>query len=324
MKLPHDYYHCFLGNGLDAVLIGYTGAMVSDKVGVDRCAWYKSDRYYPEDKLVKVAGRFPINKPLEHAEGSGWYEIAPLGRLWYEVLDHGIPLEVQDSTQKFEPLKGTLYSKVDFGKFSLEVTTFLHARRSVLVVHIDAPTEIELRAWIAPGVWVDDGWDTDPFRSVKMDEHAAKGWYDLGETQGRMALETDPAPVSYGAAGLARRVDVRGRRITLYFSIVDNRQGDDPSSTDFNHLQEGLSLGYEHLLNEHQEFWRSYFAASNVFLPDEQYQRFYQASMYHFKGMQNPVSGGLPVNNLRRTWSSHLFWDSYYIQRGIIRSEPSD
>jgi hypothetical protein len=67
-------------------------------------------------------------------------------------------------------------------------------------------------------------------------------------------------------------------------------------------------------------FWRSYFSASNVILPDDQFQRFYQSSMYHFKGMQNPVSGGLPVNNLRRTWSSHLFWDSYYIQRALIEA----
>jgi len=50
--------------------IGYIRLlMVADKVSVDRCAWYKSDRYYPEDKLVKVAGRFPMDKPLEHAEG---------------------------------------------------------------------------------------------------------------------------------------------------------------------------------------------------------------------------------------------------------------
>ncbi|MEP7290383.1 MAG: hypothetical protein ABI835_01315, partial [Chloroflexota bacterium] len=83
MQLPENYYHCFLGNGTDAVLVGYTGSMVADKVGVDRCSWYKSDRYYPEDKLVMVAGRWPLEKPLEPApEGSGWFDAAPLGRTW--------------------------------------------------------------------------------------------------------------------------------------------------------------------------------------------------------------------------------------------------
>src|SRR5215211_5662278 len=119
MNLPADYYHCFLGNGLDAVLIGYTGSMVWDKVGVDpcssyksgadRCAWYKSDRYYPEDKLVMVAGRWPLDQPLEHGDGSGWYEIAPLGRTWYQVFlpeQGGDPLTVSSSRQHFVPQEG--------------------------------------------------------------------------------------------------------------------------------------------------------------------------------------------------------------------------
>src|SRR5512138_781952 len=115
MNLPSDYYHCFLGNGLDAVLIGYSGSMTPDKVGVDRCAWYKADRYYPEDRLVKVAGRFPMEKPLERAEGSGWYEIAPLGRTWYEVFYQDKLLEIEKSEQHFEPQKGLLHTKLDFG-----------------------------------------------------------------------------------------------------------------------------------------------------------------------------------------------------------------
>lgn len=77
MNLPEKYYHCFLGNGLDAVLIGRTGLMTGEKISVDRCVWYKSNRYYPEHKLVQVAGRWPKDKPLEHAEGSGWFELAP-------------------------------------------------------------------------------------------------------------------------------------------------------------------------------------------------------------------------------------------------------
>src|SRR5512135_3179451 len=101
-RLNANYYHCFMGNGLDAVLVGYSGSMVPDKVGVDYCNWYKADRYYPEHRLVHVAGRFPKDKPLEHAQGSGWYEIAPLGHTWYEVSREGRPLEMQASEQRFD------------------------------------------------------------------------------------------------------------------------------------------------------------------------------------------------------------------------------
>src|SRR5262245_36749893 len=114
MKLAANYYHCFLGNGLDAVLIGPTGSMVAEKIGADRCAWYKSDRYYPEDKLQLVAGRWPAGRPLEHAEGSGWYELAPLGRTWYDVLWRGERLTPLASEQHFVPQQGTLYSEVEY------------------------------------------------------------------------------------------------------------------------------------------------------------------------------------------------------------------
>jgi Glycosyl hydrolase family 65 central catalytic domain len=318
MELPANYYHCFLGNGLDAVLIGYTGSMVADKVGVDRCVWYKSDRYYPETKLIQVAGRFPLDRPLEHAAGSGWYEIAPLGRTWYEVIWQGQPLSAQASQQRFVPQEGSLYSRVDYGPVQVDVTTFLHATRSLLVEHYVFSQEVEFRGWLGPGVWVEEGWDTDPFLSVSMSETAPEGQYDLGETKGRLALRTEPSPTAGGAQGRDRWVSVRGQTLTKYFSILDNRQG----MLDTAALEQARALGYLALRQEQLAFWQNYFSASSIRLPADHAwaQSFYEASQYHFKAMQNPVSGGLPVNNLRRTWSSHIFWDSYFIQRALLEA----
>lgn len=316
MELPSNYYHCFLGNGLDAVLIGYTGSMVPDKVGVDRCVWYKADRYYPEDKLVQVAGRFPMDRPLEHAPGSGWYEIAPLGRTWYEVFWQEQPLPVQASAQRFVPQEGTLYSQVNYGPLRAEVTTFLHARHSVLIERYVFDREVEFRAWMGPGVWVEEGWDTDPFREVWMCPDAPEGRYDLGETRGFMRLEVEPAPLGFGTHGRDRWLTTRGRVITKYFAIVDDRQG----ALDISALNRAIAQGYDRLRQEHVAFWRAYFAASSISIPDAGFQRFYEASHYHFKAMQNRASGGLPVNNLRRTWSSHVFWDSYFIQRAMLEA----
>ncbi len=320
MNIASDYYPCFLGNGLDAVLIGLTGSMTPDKVSVDRCNWYKADRYYPEDKLVHVAGRFPMDKPLEHATNSGWYEIAPLGRTWYSLAINGQPLELQASQQRFVPQEGILYSDVDYGAVRGRVVTFLHATRSLLIERYEFDREVDFHAWMGPGVWVEEGWDTDPFRGVEMEPDAPEGCYDLGETQGVFALRLDPAYQSYGAGSpyspLDRWVETRGQLITKYFSIADNRQG----PVDLSTLEEALALGYEDLAQEHIAFWKEYFSISRVQIPDEQFQRCYQASMYHFKALQNRHSGGLPVNNLRRTWSSHVFWDSYFIQRPLLEA----
>jgi hypothetical protein len=310
MNLSENYYHCFLGNGLDAVLVGYSGSMVPEKVSVDYCNWYKSDRYYPEHKLVKVAGRFPMEKELQHAEGSGWFEIAPLGRTWYEVYWDGKRLEIQTSKQHFEPQKGLLHTELDFGPVQARVITFLHAQRSVLIERYEFSEEVEFHAWMAPGVWMEDGWHTTPFLNMDMDSSS----YDLGETQGRYYLQTEPAPSREMERGDARGLVTRGKVITKYFAIVDNRQGDIRDD----HLR--LMPGYDVLLASHVQFWQDYFSHSQVHLPDPQFQDFYDASLYHFKAAQSRTSGGLPVNNLRRTWSSHVFWDSYFIQQALIEA----
>lgn len=316
MDLPENYYHCFLGNGLDAVLVGYSGSMVPDKVGVDRCAWYKSDRYYPEDKLVKVAGRFPMDMELEHAEGSGWFEIAPLGHTWYEVMYDHQPLEIQSSEQHFDPQNGLLLSKLNFGPLQAKVTTFLHAHESLLVERYEFNAKVEFSAWFAPGVWVQEGWDTDPFYHVSIAANSPSGVYDLGETRGMYFLHVEPIAENTLRDNNRLGFATHGRTITKYFSIIDDRQGDlDPVL-----FPEMISVGYETLLAQHQQFWQAYFSHSSVSLPDRQFQHFYNASLYHFKAAQSRTSGGLPVNNLRRTWSSHIFWDSYFIQRALLEA----
>jgi len=81
-----------------------------------------------------------------------------------------------------------------------------------------------------------------------------------------------------------------------------------------------VAPGYTTLRQEHLHFWTKYFDRSSITIPDAQFQYFYEASLYHFKAAQNRTSGGLPVNNLRRTWSSHVFWDSYFIQRALLEA----
>jgi hypothetical protein len=316
MDLPPDYYHCFLGNGLDAVLIGPTGSMVPDKVVVDRCYWYKSDRYYPEDKLVKVAGRFPIDRPLIHAQGSGWYEIAPLGRTWYELFHQGQRLKLQTSEQRFVPQEGSLYSGVDYGLVKGEVVTWLHATHSLLVERFSFSQEVEFQAWMGPGVWWEEGWDTDPFYALSMSDSSPHGRYDLGETKGVMSLALEPIPTGFGVDGNDRMISARGRIFSVYYSIVDDRQGVLNTSW----LEEWAALGYAALREAHLSFWENFFSVSQIQIPDEQFQYFYESSMHLFKSMQNRDTGGIPVNNLRRTWSSHVFWDSFFSQRALLEA----
>jgi hypothetical protein len=316
---PPNYYHCFLGNGLDAVLIGPTGAMTADKFSVDRGNWYKSNRYYPEDRLVMTAGRWPLDKPLAHADGSGWFDAAPLGRVWYEVETDGQIHDLKSFDQRFVPSEGTVYTDLDYGPVQGKATTWLHPRHSLLVIRCEFAGPVTFKAWIGPGVWVEEGWDTDPFYDVEMGP-GADGRYDLGESRGSYELKLE-----VGGGGCEDLVDqavpsnrglaASGTTFTIYFSIYDNLQALKPGW-----MEEAVEAGYDALRSELLSFWREYFAASTVSIPDHQFQYFYDAGLYHIKAMQSRESGGLPVNNLRRTWSSHIFWDSYFLHRALLEA----
>ncbi|HUF39052.1 MAG TPA: hypothetical protein VMN57_11055, partial [Anaerolineales bacterium] len=286
---------------------------------VDRGNWYKSNRYYPEDRLVMTAGRWPLDKPLAHADGSGWFDAAPLGRVWYEVETGGQVRDLMSFDQRFVPHEGTVYTDLDYGSVQGRATTWLHPRHSLLVIRCEFSGPVTLKAWMGPGVWVEEGWDTDPFYKVEMGPGAA-GRYDLGESQGRYEMRLEAGDggcedLIDQAATSNRGLAASGTVFTIYFSIYDNLQALKPGWMD-----EAVGAGYDSLRSETLSSWRDYFAASSVFIPDAQFQYFYDAGLYHIKAMQSRESGGLPVNNLRRTWSSHIFWDSYFLHRALLEA----
>jgi alpha-L-fucosidase 2 len=151
---------------------------------------------------------------------------------------------------------------------------------------------------------------------VEADGEPLRFRYDLGECQGYLALALDPAPTRSGRDGQAIWVEGSGTTFTACFTVADDHDG--PLDEDV--LGDAAALGYEGLRQEHLAFWQDYFARSSISLPDPQLQYLYDTSMYHFKAMQNPISGGLPVNNLRLTWSSHVFWDAYFIQQALLEA----
>ena len=322
MQLPRDYYHVFLGNGHDAVLIGYTGAMVPDRPPngwhpyLDRCQWYKSDRYYPEDRLVDVVPprRPPFAEALPKA-GKPWAELAPLGYTAYEVEVEGQPGHVRGFTQTFVPEEGTVYTTVDWGVARAEVTTFLCPDRPLLVIRYRFNRPVRLRALAAPGVWHEEGYETDPFDALTFLEDRPAAFYRLGPYQGFIEIAL-PEARRWGREGKVWWLEGEGTVFTHYFAITDDYAG--PLDTAV--IPRAMEEGPEALHARTRSFWQAYFSVSRFEIPAPDFQRVYRTSQYLFKAIQNPVSGGLPVGNLRLTWSSHLFWDAYFIHRALLEA----
>ncbi len=141
-----------------------------------------------------------------------------------------------------------------------EAETWVHCEQSLLIERYTFDQPVEFQAWMGPGVWFDDGWDTDPFHSVSMAADAAEGRYDLGETRGLLLLRLDVPGAVLGQDGLSRSLTVRAQQITKYFAIIDDRQG----ALDASLIDQQIARGYNALRAEHLAFWQAYFSASRI------------------------------------------------------------
>src|SRR5579884_790892 len=170
-NLPERSYPCFLGNGLDAVLIGPDGGMTDRAInGPDRCYWYKSDCYYCDERpALPVPHRWYRKEVVKIPRAVGsWYELAPLGRTWYEVWLDGRRIEPIEARQTFDPTTATLATTLDFGGVTGEITTFLHAGLPLLATRYRFSQAVTVRALAGAGPWAPSAEEPEPFTSLAV------------------------------------------------------------------------------------------------------------------------------------------------------------
>ena len=247
-----------------------------------------------------------------------WFELAPLGRSWYEVLrPDGTPSPVVDFHQHFDPLTAVLDSTVHFADTTARVTTFLHARLPLLVVRSRFDRDVRVRTKVAAGPWSPSDDEPDPFSdlSVQPGEIAAIR-YRLGALVGEQALWLDLPPDGIGGGERGLTLERACRAVTLFHAIVDDRD----RTTMVEVIGHARTVGFDGLLAEHTADWGTYRQRSSINVPDPELQRLYDAGLTLFRAIQSPTSGGIPVGLLRQTWSSHLFWDAYFPSRALLEA----
>ena len=261
--LPPRYCHAFLGNAIDAVLIGYTGSMVPDRInGLDRCCWYKADRYYPPDVSVSTV-TFPW--------GAG------------------------------------------------QITTFLHAAYPLLVERYEFTGRARLRLFCAPGPWLHEPDNLPPFSRLDLRHGPVPaGHLSIGSNRVAMTMLIEPEPAQWGIGDGALWVEAHGSVVTRYLALVDEREERLPAGDVRGLLDRLLARvreeGFARLRDGHVATWQAHHAGGGTLdVADETIARVYALTRYQLKATQHPVSGAIPVNNLRATWSSHVFWDAGFM-----------
>lgn len=311
MSPTHPYHH-FLGNGIDAMLLGPDGGMSPEAAqGLDRCYWYKSDLYYPDDRVLLPGGdprTFQAAPP-----GGTNYQLAPLARAWFEVCDDdGVPMPPLSSEQRFSPGTGRLLTASRYRDVSVDVTTWLDAAAPVLHYDLRLSRDTTVMAYIAPGLWPEDADQTDPTadhwpQPGGLSQDTLSGWsYTVGTHRCHLSMAADLGTDAYVAAldKVGISLAMGGLRIRWSVALITSRYPDEhrPIATYDSAVASPLAIPRQ------------------VEIPDQQYNKLHHFSIYMFRAIQNRESGGLPVNNLRRTFNSHVFWDGAFVQRVLLEA----
>ncbi|MDB5078004.1 MAG: hypothetical protein JWO42_4183 [Chloroflexi bacterium] len=311
MSTPRPY-HQFMGNGIDAMLIGPSGAMCPEQAqGLDRCYWYKSDLYYPDSRQF-VSGQDPcafINAP----PGGTNFQLAPLARTWYELLDAaGSPLPLTASEQHFDTTSGVLQSIVHYGGVRVELRTALAGDSPALLFELQASKDFLVRAYVEAGLWPEDTEQADPLSAVSAMPDLATGLtYNVGnETCTLCVLPDDEnsGPVALWGSGRTNKgawILLRGTHIR-WRAVLESTRYQQECGT------------YTRLAAEPEPPASA--AMPAIEIPDPDFARLHAFSMYMFRAIQHRYSGGIPVNNLRRTFNSHVFWDGAFVQRALLEA----
>ncbi len=315
-------YHQFMGNGIDAVLIGPSGAMSADPArGLDRCYWYKADLYYADERTY-IEGQDPFVFAASPPGGT-IFQLAPLARTWYEVLGpSGEPLTLSAAEQRFDPTTGALVTVAHFGSRRVELSTGLSETLPALCFDLRAGEALRVRARADAGLWPEDSAQSTPVSALTGARDGRNGLaFAVGDVT--CSLHLVPAVTEacsadnrtvMGRDGRGLWADMTGTHVRWWTVLESSRYAEEHEAhlrlpaAPLPHL--GLeSHGPDNATRGHA-----------IDIPDPDYARLHEFSMYMFRAIQHRHSGGIPVNNLRRTYNSHVFWDGAFVQRALLEA----
>lgn len=309
--IEKPYFPCLIGNGIDAVLLDYSGSMCCDSGHVHMeqhqgviCAWYK-------------ATHRGIHKSLPPLLQSTYTLMASGGTTWYET--GGETFDVASYEQRFDAERGVLLTTVQASDFHLEVTTFLTADH-VLVEHyrvLAAPTAAAIGLNLTPpGVH----WSNGLYSLRSEQRHAFRADpgagvvhcnLEVGGIRGRAIMYVDrPASTEAGYRGGKRLVlgdgIAAGTEFTRYVIVVDDRDRVDYRLEPERILDSLRRDGYQQVRQRHEDEARQYASRSRVAIPDPWLAHVYSTCLYNIRAHQNPYTGLISLGNYPQLWGGGI------------------
>ncbi|HBC89673.1 MAG TPA: hypothetical protein DCZ94_22265 [Lentisphaeria bacterium] len=289
------YFPMFLGNGIDQLLIGHTGAMGGGGSHEQWCfdnavltGWFKADR------------RGTNSKRLINLLQSGY------------TVQHGVrALGLDSFDQNFDPETATLRTSCSYGEALVKVTTFL--TNTHCLVHrfevVSAKEGISLQFFVKkPSFWwsvasLPDQMDITDTKKIRRSSLL----YKLqGKNSRALALlhadlrSAKTATCFNRSHGIEIPIRVK-TKFTIYLECVDSI--DMASGSELPRISRNFS--YSRILQHHVSEWRKFNSSSNVTLARKDLSDIYTASLHVLRAHQHP-EGSISVGGYPLMWFSGI------------------
>jgi Glycosyl hydrolase family 65 central catalytic domain len=325
MNVVKPYFPLCLGNGLDSVMVDYSGSMHCDSGHIHLeqhegaiCCWEKLTHRTRERGMIPIA-QFPYR--ITGADG--------------ELF------EVGTFKQNFNPKTGVLTTDIEACIVKMRIKTFLTdnglyiEKYKVLWIKEGAEPSLIFFGRI-PRIW-HLNLEHPAISKIKMSydypkTNTAIGKYSFENIEGSICMGVDcpgSAEINDTSKDIATiKVNnlLKGDILTRYISMQDNTHCENYKDAAKQLVIEAMQLGCEKIEKKHLRVWKKYHSATNVKIPDLEMQKIYDTSLWMLRASQNQETGfvteGLYDGFKRGGYS--CFWDMTFMARAWISSNQRE
>ena len=317
MLKEKQYFPFLLSNGIDGVLINYSGSMECNSGHLHTeqhqgavCAWYKTTQ----------RGYHKILLPIFQST----YTLFACG---------GEAYEVGKFNQTFNPKKAVLNTLIEATDFKINIETFL-TKENILVEHYTLLNVPDDRPEVAinlnpPEIPWSNGYykfvsEINNKLSFDKDEKILKYEYEIYGIKGECILFTDYPDVQEGKFRNGKKLHLsnlkKGQSFTKYVVVLDEKDTLTYKEEIKRRLSEIKNSGYKKILGTHLNEWEMYQNQSDINIPDKRLEYLYYLSLYLIRAHQNPKIGMISLSNYPVLWAggSVNTWDAVFPTKAIL------
>ena len=323
IEKTRPYFPFVLANGIDSVMIDYSGSMCCDsghihteQLGGAVCAWEKTTN------RSRFQSMFPnVQCPYQLQAGDG--ELVEIGSF----------------KQKFDPVRSVMLTTVESSIIHLKISTFLtedhiYAEQyEVLWSNESVKPQIIFMAKIPNCKHrnpLPEKYDID--LRIESDDTVI-GEYWLNEIKGNILMhvqsECETVAFPWGHKHMSRLLVKnlkKGDTITRCISTQDNTHTKNPKQACKAAIEQVKRDGIAAVRKKHEAQWKKFHAATPTKLPDKEMQDIYRKSLWLIRASQIPKTGFLSEGlfDAFKQGGYGCYWDYTFSIRALATSNQRE